>query len=420
MTSQPLALFDFPLAELHVHLEGSARPVTLWDAGCSAEAKRCVGLRAWLEESSSDGADDSEAERLAGGTRLRKSSGEGQKGEHEVEEDDEIPRMFRARFPSAADFEAAVVLRERLHGGPDASGLTKCMAIFELTRVCLAVSPAVVERVATEMIEDKFRDGCRLVEMRYSPLFIQSANPAAFPDLAAVHDAVMAGIRTAREKFPIAIGLIGIIDRCWPLEDAQREAEFIFARQNDFVGIDLANDESRFPAAPFAPIFSKARSLGLGVTVHAAEVSRHSGFENIAVAVDQLGATRVGHGIGILSDPSGDTLRRVVAEKIMIECCPTSNVLVTDVASIEVHPIRDFLDRGANVSVSTDDPSLFGISLLSELRGLVARGVVTEDEVRDLNLAAVAASFIPQEEKRRFFPESSDFDKCAQRCDDTL
>lgn len=64
-----------------------------------------------------------------------------------------------------------------------------------------------------------------------------------------------------------------------------------------------------------------------------------------------------------------EELREGVINRIgdrVVECCPTSNVAIGHVKDYEDHPLWRFVEWGLHVTVSTDDPGLFGVTLLSE------------------------------------------------------
>ena len=49
--------------------------------------------------------------------------------------------------------------------------------------------------------------------------------------------------------------------------------------------------------------------------------------------------------------------------QIGIECCPTSNIQTSTVASYQTHPIKQFLAHGMLVSLNTDDPGVSDIEI---------------------------------------------------------
>ena len=101
---------------------------------------------------------------------------------------------------------------------------------------------------------------------------------------------------------------------------------------------------------------------------------------------------------------------------MLLEVCPTSNWLCRSVESYDVHPMRKILDAGVACAFGTDDPGLFGtgqgdepeqnITLNKEYELVSGRLGITRDELMLCNERAVAASFLPADERRRVWKGS--------------
>jgi adenosine deaminase len=131
-----------------------------------------------------------------------------------------------------------------------------------------------------------------------------------------------------------------------------------------FVGVDLAGDEVRFPnVREFESCFRAARSAGLGVTVHAGEFG-DSG--NIWRALDQLGASRIGHAVSVMG--CHQLARRLRHDQVLVEVSVTSNVALGAVPSPESHPLPWLLEQGVPVCLNTDVPLHAGTRLAAERR----------------------------------------------------
>jgi adenosine deaminase len=152
-----------------------------------------------------------------------------------------------------------------------------------------------------------------------------------------------------------------------------------------FVGIDLAGDEIRFPdAASFCPLFESARARGLGVTVHAGEFG---GEASVWQALDDLGASRIGHGLSA----SAALLERLRRDAILIETSLSSNVALGAVISLQVHPARILLERDIPVCFNADVPLHTGRSFPDEL-GMAAE-LLEASAVDVLRIQARATQF---------------------------
>ena len=51
---------------------------------------------------------------------------------------------------------------------------------------------------------------------------------------------------------------------------------------------------------------------------------------------------------------------------MVLDVCPTSNLLLSVVPSLREHPLPALLEAGVRCSVNADDPLLFGSGLLAE------------------------------------------------------
>lgn len=146
---------------------------------------------------------------------------------------------------------------------------------------------------------------------------------------------------------------------------------------------------------PFAAVFDAARAAGLHAVPHAGETR---GPESIWSALDDLGAERIGHGIRAAEDRQ--LIERLTRDGITLEICPTSNVVTGLVPSIARHPLRMLHELGVSVTVNSDDPTLFGSSVGSELGKVCdAFDLGGKDAVALLH-AANDASFMTDEGKQ--------------------
>jgi adenosine deaminase len=152
-----------------------------------------------------------------------------------------------------------------------------------------------------------------------------------------------------------------------------------------FVGIDLAGDEVRYPdVRPFESCFRAARAAGLGVTVHAGEFGD---ARAIWLAVDRLGAMRIGHGVA--AGGCRALAARLRRDDIMLEVSVTSNVRLGAVPAARQHPLPWLIGAGVPVCLNTDVPLHLG-STLSDEWGLAA--VLLDDDASALMRLRDAAS----------------------------
>lgn len=172
------------------------------------------------------------------------------------------------------------------------------------------------------------------------------------------------------------------------------------APPDGLVSLGLGGAELGYPRSVHREAFQHARSLGLHSVPHAGEAA---GAEHVWQAITDLGAERVGHGIRAVDDPR---LLDVLAERgIALEVCPTSNLRTRVVDSWAGHPLRALLDAGVPVTLNTDDPAMFGTSLVDEYATAATALGLTRAELAAIARRGVDVSFMPVETKRRLLAE---------------
>lgn len=230
-------------------------------------------------------------------------------------------------------------------------GLTQALARFAFT-LSLLQEPLAVQRIAREICEDAAAEGVTTLEIRFAPQLHQGS------DIETIIDAALEGIDSRAGL--LLCGLYG------EPPDVLEQLVDLAIQRPGVVGIDLAggpSTEHRWTLSDYASPFQRAAKLGLGTTVHAGE-GRPPG--EIRTAIEQLHAQRIGHGTTLLDDPSVLTL--VIDRGVTIEACPTSNMHVGAIDSIEDHPLPHWLRAGVKVCLCTDNTLLSAVDAAEELR----------------------------------------------------
>src|SRR5699024_1558377 len=152
-----------------------------------------------------------------------------------------------------------------------------------------------------------------------------------------VVEATIDGVQDALHTYDVEIRLIGILSRTFGENACQQELNGLLKHQDKITALDLAGDELGFPGHLFQPHFNRARDTGWNITVHAGEAA---GAESIWHAINELGASRIGHGVKAIEDPR---LMDYLAEhQIGIESCLTSNIQTSTINSLAQHPLKKF------------------------------------------------------------------------------
>ena len=77
-----------------------------------------------------------------------------------------------------------------------------------------------------------------------------------------------------------------------------------------------------------------------------------------------------------------------------------SNVRTGSVKSLSKHPIREYFDKGLLVTVNSDDPALFHTDMNNEYLELHQQLGFTFEELKQVSLNGIEASFIDSDAKR--------------------
>ena len=296
----------------------------------------------------------------------------------------QLARKSGVRLP--ADTPEALTAALSVKG---AHSLEEYLTKYQYT-LAVMQTPEALERIAYEFVLDVAAENVRYVEVRYSPLLHRPALT-----MTQAIEAPLRGIKRAEAETGTKVGLIVCAIRTRPpmesLELARAAVEY---RGAGLVAFDLAGAERGHPAADHKEAFALAAQHGLACTCHAGE---GDGAASIHQALHVCGAQRIGHGTRLGEDPA--LLDEVVARRVPLEMCLTSNLHTHAVAAIAEHPFRRYLERGVQVSLNTDGRLMDGITLTDEyFLAHTALGLTREQLARAV-LNACESAFLPDYEK---------------------
>ena len=249
-------------------------------------------------------------------------------------------------------------------------------------------SSDIIERVTYEAIADAAADNVHHLELRFTPAALCVAQGFS---LAEVIRWVSETAQRASQDYGITTSLIASINRHESLKTAEEVVQLVVdCKGQGLVGVDLAGNEAQFSAKPFVELFKEAKRAGLFISVHAGE---WGGPANVAEAIVEFGAHRIGHGVRVMEDPQVVELAR--DSGCAFEVCVTSNHQSGVVTNLSNHPLPRMLAAGLNVTINTDDPSVSQIRLSDEYRLVTEILGLTVGTLQQRILAAAAAAFIP-------------------------
>lgn len=171
-------------------------------------------------------------------------------------------------------------------------------------------------------------------------------------------------------------------------DEADATLRLVESADAPIVGLGLTGVEGTHPVEAFLPFRAAARSLGLGFEVHAGEMGPP---ESIVASLDVLEADRIGHGVAAIRDRA--LLARIVTDHVVLDVCPSSNVALGVVPSLEAHPMAAFWRAGVEMTISSDDPPFFDTTLTDELGHLVRTAGLSREDLAELQRRAARHSF---------------------------
>ena len=333
------------MTELHVHLDGSLRPATVYD--------------------------------LAKRSRL----------------DTGIPNLYQ--LPRA---DAEERLKRKMIAPTDCRHLEDYLESFRLPLAVLRNEDA-IECATYELGEDLYQDGVTHAEIRFAPLSLCGKDLTA-------RDVIRSAERGARNAMRSYPGLTLTLILCCMrgqetapfVEGAGEELQgpevhfrlldLIAGMRNDVIrAVDLAGAEAKYPTEGYRKLFRYATELQLPFTIHAGEAD---GKKSVRAAVE-MGARRIGHGVRAIEDRwLVDTL---VKKKITLECCLSSNFQTRCFPLKEDHPIKKLFDAGVRVTLNTDNRTVSDTTMQKEI-GIAKRHFgFTDAEIRTMQEYAREAVF---------------------------
>jgi adenosine deaminase len=305
----------------------------------------------------------------------------------------ELAPQFNIQLKNEQDFQDRFIISEPM------INLEAVLDKFLDTQLLWA-NEGLIERLTFEVCEDAYNEGVRVLELRYAPTFIKYRHENL--NFENIHEAVVRGVKKAEAKYPIAVGLLCIIQRILPIKEAEAVTQFAIDHKDSFVGLDLADNEEGFDSKPFSPFFMKAKKAGLGISIHAGEVFTAKSPRYPKDAVEHLGATRIGHGVQVHRDP--EMMKYIKDNNIVLELCPTSNYLTQAVpGQLSDHPFKKLMDAGLPVTINTDDPGIFATTMNQEYRILEELFGLTHADFKRCNETALKASFISDTKKTKMY-----------------
>ncbi len=303
----------------------------------------------------------------------------------------ELADKYGVRLPEALSSGLPPELR-----ATDERGWFRFQRLYDIARSCLR-APEDIQRLVHEAAEEDLRDGSRWLEIQVDPTSYAPRLGGLIPALEIILDAVDSTVRETGLGMRVLVAANRIKH---PLDARTLARLAVRYRDRGIVGFGLSNDERRGLARDFDRAFAIARDGGLLAAPHGGELS---GPGSVRHCVDDLRASRIGHGVRAAEDPG--LLARLAEAGVTCEVCPTSNVALGVYQSLAEVPLRVLWEAGVPMALGADDPLLFGSRLAAQYEIAREHHGFTDAELAELARQSVRGSAAPLEVREKLLME---------------
>ena len=266
----------------------------------------------------------------------------------------------------------------------------------------LVRTPDDIVMLLAGLARDAAASNVRYVEVSVTPV----AHFAVGMTFAEVAEALVNGRELAVRKFGVLLNWI--YDIPGPTAGwAEDTTDFALnERPAGSVALGVAGSEINSPRSSYRWYFDQARAAGLHSVVHAGETV---GADEVWSAIRDLGAERIGHGVSAVDDPL--LLDHLRDNDIPLEVCPTSNLCTRAVTDIKAHPLPVLLRHGVPVTLSTDDPGMFGTNLNREYELVAETFGLDATDLADLARTGIRAAYCDEATRMELLTELDEIDR---------
>lgn len=246
--------------------------------------------------------------------------------------------------------------------------------------------------ITYQYLKQSSAQGVIYTEMMFSPDHAASCGLSYIATVEAIHQAC----QQAEQDFAIIGRAISTCVRHFGVDKAQKVAEITANNPHPVVvGFGMGGDELNFPPSKFAKTYDIAAEAKLGLTTHAGEWDTPN---QIRDALDQLGVTRLGHGVRAAEDPT--LVKQLNTDNIHLEVCPTSNIALKVFPDYASHPLLEFHQAGLSLSLNSDDPPYFNSTIGGEYQIAQDQFGLSEADLVCITREAIKQSFADAETKQ--------------------
>lgn len=153
-----------------------------------------------------------------------------------------------------------------------------------------------------------------------------------------------------------------------------------------FQSLDICGNEMKGSLKPYQRLYRYAKDKGIMLKAH---IGEFGSSEDVKRGVEILELDEIHHGIAAAD--SYDVMKFLADHQIILNICPTSNIMLKRVKKYADHPIGILYDEGVNVTINTDDLAIFNASVSEEYLHLYNHDVLSAKALNNIRLGGLCS-----------------------------
>jgi adenosine deaminase len=258
--------------------------------------------------------------------------------------------------------------------------------------------PEDIARVIYDLGVSYFKQNVKYAEVSVIPALYTDLEMSFQTFLEAIND----GADRVFRAWGVRINWILSIPRDRPRkgDDIARWATSVAAQKGGVVALGLVGREDAQPVAQFKKAFTTVEKKNLARVTH---FHSYPDSDTFNAVIDTTQANRVTDSWKLLEDEQA--VAYLIEHEIPVVVTPSRELKLGRIKSLADYPIRAMLDAGLTVLIGSGMPAIFETSLTDEYLALVEQCGITLDEVQQMVLNSVYASFISDSERQTMLAE---------------
>lgn len=261
-----------------------------------------------------------------------------------------------------------------------------------------------IELAVDDLYQQLAADNVIYAEIRFAPLLHTVLGLTGEE----IVETVIAAMRHCSQLYSIEAGLLLCTLRHFTRQESLYTAGLVLKYLGRGVaGLDLAADEAGYSLENHIEAFELVRKAGGNVIAHAGEAC---GAVSIEETLNALQVSRIGHGVRCIEDQR--VIERLIREEILLEICPSCNLVCNVFDAMENHPVHLLKQRGVRLNINTDARTVANITLNEEYQKLHDTFGWSYADFNRCNEDAINASFIDNVSKDRLIKKLTHSGQC--------